>query len=313
MTQREFHVGIDVSKHWLDVSCAGVVERIGNDPDAHARLAARLAARPVVAIGLEASGGYERGACSALRKAGLPVRLVDSYRLRQFAKATGRHAKTDPLDATMIARFIATVPAEPQPPADPAREKLAELVSFRGDLVEESVRLANQLAQLADDDLRAMAQSRREVTRQCLKRLERRIRDHLRSDPTLKRKADILQSAPGVGFVNAITLLATVPELGQRDARKIAALLGVAPYDNRSGRRDKGAHIRGGRATPRATLFLAVLSQLRRQTWAKDLRDRMTARGKPKMVAVVALMRKLVIALNAMIRDDRPWHEPATA
>lgn len=311
MTQQTTYVGIDVAKHRLDVSWGGQSFSVTNDEAGHRALLARLRASPLTAVGIEASGGYERRAFKALREAGLPVRTVDSWRLRQFAKACGCHAKTDPLDAAMIARFCQVMPHQPDPPSDPLRDKLERLVSYRQSLVADKVRLANQIAQLDELDLIDMAQQRLRLTADCLKQTDRHIRNLIHSDPTLKRKAQILQSAPGIGFVNAITLLAKMPELGQRGPKKIAALAGLAPYDNKSGRQDNGAHIARGRATPRAMLYLAVLSQLRQCPWAKTFRDNLTAKGKPKMVAVVALMRKLIVALNAMIKNDRPWFDPA--
>jgi transposase len=311
MTQGISYVGIDVAKHRLDVRWGDEQFSVANDETGHSALLARLRASPLAAVGIEASGGYERRALKVLREAGLPVRVVDSWRLRQFAKACGRHAKTDPLDAAMIARFCQVMPAEAAVPSDPLRDKLERLVSYRQSLVADKVRLAHQIAQLDEDELIDMAQKRLQLSAHCLKQTDRHIRALIQSDRILKRKAQILQSAPGIGFVNAITLLAKLPELGQRGPKKIAALVGLAPYDDKSGRRDNGAHIARGRATPRAMLYLAVLSQLRRCPWAKAFRDNVTAQGKPKMVAVVALMRRLIVALNAMIKHDRIWFDPA--
>lgn len=238
--------------------------------------------------------------------------MVDSWRLRQFAKACGRHAKTDPLDAQMIARFIEHVPAEVPSEHDPVQEEFRDLVGYRQELVDDKVRLANRLWQLVDPGLRQMTQDRLEALRRDLRQLERRIRALIRANKALKRKLAILQSAPGIGFVNAIALLAMLPELGQRSPKTIAALVGLAPYDNKSGKRDGGAHIARGRPIPRAMLYLAALTQLRCKPWARDFRDKLTAKGKPKMIAVVALMRRLIVALNAMIKQDRTWWEPAT-
>lgn len=312
MTGTEFYVGIDVSKDRLDVWCCGEGFSVANDGQGHGELLARLGllTRPV--IGVEPSGGYERRLCRALREAGLWVRLVDSWRLRQFAKACGRHAKTDPLDAQMIARFIEHVPAEAPSEHDPVQEEFRDLVGYRQELVDDKVRLGNRLLQLVDPGLRQMTQDRLEAVRRDLKQLERRIRDLIRANKALKRKLAILQSAPGIGFVNAITLLAMLPELGQRSPKKIAALVGLAPYDDKSGKRDGGAHIGRGRPIPRAMLYLAALTQLRCKPWARNFRDKLTAKGKPKMIAVVALMRRLIVALNAMIKQDRTWWEPAT-
>lgn len=305
------HVGIDVAKHRLDVSLGAERFWVSNDAAGQRRLVERLMGLSVSAIGLEASGGYERAARRALQEAGLPVRMVDSWRLRQFARACGRHAKTDPLDADMIARFVQTMPEVPQVEPDPAREQLADLVSYRDSLVDLKVRLVNQAAQLADNQLVAMTTARIQALKDDIALIDRRIRALVRSDSKLRHKLEILCSAPGVGFVVAVTLLARLPELGNCCPKKIAALVGVAPFDNQSGRSRQTAHIARGRPAPRARLYLAVLTQLRRCPWAQAFRDKLTASGKPKMVAVVALMRRLLVALNAMIKQNRPWFDPA--
>lgn len=308
MAHSTLFVGIDVSKARLDVALEDGHLALDNDDGGFAALVARLKRRrrPVV-IGIEPSGGYERRAVRALRAAGLRVRMVDSWRLRQFAKARGQRAKTDPIDAAMIAAFVASLPPETGIPEDPAVDRLRRLVAYRRALVDERVVLDNQSQQLEDADLRAFTAERQHRLRGQISAIERMIKALIRAHAILQRKLELLSSAPGVGFVTAVTLLADMPELGKLSGKQIAALAGLAPFARQSGTLRMHAHIQGGRRHPRSSLFLAVLSQLRRQSWARRQRDHMIARGKPKMIAVVALMRRLLVALNAMLKHDRPW------
>jgi transposase len=311
MTQNAVDVGIDTSKARLDVAVGDEVFSVTNDAAGIARLIARLGEQPIAAIGIEASGGYERRALKAMREAGLPVRRVDSWRLRQFAKAHGQRAKTDPIDARLIARFVAATEAPAAVPQDGVRDELQQLVAYRRGLVDERVALGNQIQQLEDEELRRLTAERHSLVRKAIRLVEQRIRALIRDHVELKRRAELLQSAPGVGFVTAATLLAELPELGHLSLKQIAALAGVAPYAHSSGTLVRRSTCQGGRAHPRAVLFIAVLTQLRRCEWAKAALKQLQSRGKPKMVGIVALMRKLVVALNAMLRDDRPWRAAA--
>lgn len=318
MTQTGIYVGIDVCKARLDVAVLDDERRcresfaVGNDDAGYTALIERLAGMPVAVIGVEASGGYDRRALRALREAGLPVRRVDSWRLRQFAKAMGQRAKTDPIDAAMIAAFVAATPANAnEPERDPDREKLQDLVAFRRRLVDDRVALDNRLQQLEDPELLGLCREQRDLIRRSIRTVEQRIRTLIAGHPDLRRKAAILQSAPGIGFVAVVTLLAELPELGSLGPKQIASLVGLAPYARQSGRSDRRGKCHGGRVSPRNALFIAVLSQLRRQAWARHALQALHARGKPKMVGIVALMRKLLLALNAMIKQDRPWRDAA--
>jgi transposase len=311
MTQDGVHVGIDVGKARLDIAVGREIFSVTNDEAGLAALITRLAGHTVLVIGIEASGGYERLAIRMLRDAGLPVRRIDGWRLRHFAKAHGQRAKTDPIDAALIARFVAEVEAPTPMPQNTTREELQQLVAYRRTLVHDRVALDNQVQQLQLDALREIAKQRRSLVVKAIRLVEARILAVIRGDADLKRKAALLQSAPGVGPVTAATFLAELPELGHLSLKQIAALAGVAPYVHASGTLTRRAKCQGGRHHPRTALFIAVLNQLRRCKWAKTALQQMQGRGKPKMVGVVALMRKLVVALNAMIRDDREWHAPA--
>jgi transposase len=320
MTPSGMYVGIDVSKERLDIAVLDAAlalrERfaVANDDAGFAELIARLAGRHVAAIGLEPTGGYDRRALRALREAGLTVRRTDSWRLRQFAKALGQRAKTDPIDAAMIARFLAaTPPGALEPDRDPAREKLQDLAAFRRRLVDDRVALDNRLQQLDDAELRDLCREQRDLVRRAIRTVEQRSRSLIAGHPELRRKAAILQTAPGIGFVAALTLLAELPELGSLGPKQIASLLGLAPYARQSGKADRKGRCQGGRVAPRNALFIAILSQLRRHAWAQQALQSLHARGKPKMVGIVALMRKLLLALNAMLKQNRTWRDTPLA
>lgn len=302
------HVGVDVSKAWLDVSVLETAEafRVGNDAQGWAQLRKRLAAREVAALGLEASGGYERGCVRALTDAGLTVVRVNPYRLRQFARACGVEAKTDGLDARLIARFTATLPARPVR-RDPAAERLAELVTARRQLCDEKVRVGNQAEQLRDAVLRRMAAARLRRLQADILLLDRRIAERVAADPALARKDRLMRSVPSVGPVLSHTLLALMPELGELTARQVAALAGVAPYDHESGVMKGRRSIRGGRAPVRNVAYMASLAAGRVNPALKALKDRLAAAGKPAKVVLVAVIRKLLVTLNAILRDGAEW------
>lgn len=312
MTRLRIFVGIDVSKNRLDVFVSGGGRfSVPNTAAGLLILMERLANLDISAIGLEASGGYERKAIFALQEAGLPVKRLDSWRVRQFAKMTGQRAKTDAIDAEMIARFLETLSSEELTAAyDEKLTELQELVSYRRILVDADVAFGNRHKQLNGADAAALSEEFcREIKAQ-IKKVDARIRAFIAADPDLSQKAELLTSAPGVGFVTAATMLAELPELGKAGPKHIASLVGVAPYPRQSGKSGLRGRCVGGRSEPRRVLFIAVLSQLSRQSWAKDLLERFHSRGKPKMVGIVAMMRRLLVALNAMLKKNRPWEPP---
>jgi transposase len=315
MSAAEVFVGIDVSKAALDVAGwpGGEAWRVGNDAGGVAALADRLAGlRPRLAV-LEATGGLERAAAEALAAAGLAVAVVNPRQVRDFARATGRLAKTDALDARVLARFAAAVRPEPRPrPAADAIE-LRALVERRRQVAEMLVQERNRLPGLP---ARAAARVRAHVgwLEAELAELDRELAGAIEADPERRARDALLRSAPGVGPVLAATLLAEVPELGALGGKQLAALVGVAPLN-----RDSGAHrgkraIWGGRAAVRATLYMATLAATRHNPVIRAFYARLLAAGKPKKVALVAAMRKLLTLLNAMLRDRAPWRaHPAAA
>lgn len=311
MTQEEAFVGIDVSKAWLDVAILSTAEnwRIANDRKGHRDLIRRLHRLPVAAIGLEASGGYERHALNALVDAGLPARRINPLRVRQFAKACGVAAKNDRIDALIIARFIAAVPQR-KVERDPAAEALAELVTARRQLCEELTSATNQAEHVANPLVKRLARQRANRLKASILLLDKAIAQAIAADASMNRKSDLMRSVPGVGPVFTHSALARMPELGKLTNRQAAALLGAAPFDCDSGVFKGQRHIFGGRRDLRDVAFMAALVASRCNPVFKAFYERLLAKGKKPKVAIVAVMRKLIVTLNAMIRDNTTW-QPA--
>lgn len=308
MAQRTPVVGIDVSKEWLDVALYPYDEqwRVSNDEAGWRDLCRRLKGRGVRAIGIEASGGYERGVIIALVRAGLPVRHVNPWKLRQFARAAGLLAKNDRLDAQAIARFVDTLPCR-EARHDPRIDRLAELVTARRQMLDDRQRCANRMELVRDLALRRMqARGIRQLDAD-IDRLDQRIAESVAADPDLAERYDLLCSMPGVGRVLAPTLIAFLPELGSLSNRQAAALVGVAPYDFDSGKRRGIRSIWGGRAKIRRVLFMAAQAAAIHNPVLKAFKQRLIENGKKPKVAIVAVMRKLIVILNAMVRDNAHW------
>lgn len=310
MTPRTPTAGIDVSKDTLDVAIEPPGEHftVANDAAGWQALRARLEAVGVRAIGIEPSGGYEHGVVGALLEARLPVEMADAWRLRQFAKSCGVLAKTDPLDAAVIARFVALMPCRPAR-RDPALEPLIELVGARHHIVEEARRYANQLEHARDPALRRTLNRRARGLEADRLVLEKRIAALIAADPALATRDAILRSAPGVGPVLAATLIAFMPELGSLTGPQAAALAGVAPYNFDSGRMKGLRCIFGGRAKVRHVLYMAAHAAARHNPVFSAFKRRLTDAGKKPKVAIVAVMHKLIVRLNAMLRDNAKWKE----
>lgn len=302
-------VGIDVSKAELALAVYPSEEAwtSATTPAAVETLVARLAALAPALIVLEATGGYEMpvaGACSA---AGLPVAIVNPRQVRAFAQALGRTAKTDAIDATVLARFGARVQPVPRPVPDEATQALAALVARRRQLLDmlgaEQRRLQHATTARVQRDLRAH-----------IRWLERRVADvdddltrAIQASPVWRVQENLLQSVPGIGPITARTLLALLPELGTLDRRAVAALVGVAPFNRDSGTWRGARTIAGGRATVRRTLYMAALVAARHNPPLHTFYTRLRASGKAPKVALVAVMRKLLTILNAMLRHQQTW------
>jgi transposase len=301
--------GIDVSKDRLDVvvlpddQCCSVP----NDAAGWAALVERLRNLSIAAIGLEPSGGYERGVARALLAAGMSVHQVNPFKLRQFARASGVLAKNDPLDARMIASFVAIMPTRPAQRQAPAAERLAEILAVRRQLSAEKVAAENASRLLEDAMLRRLSRHRIGRLAADIETLDQRLVEIVATDAPLAHRYRLLTSMPGVGPVLACTLIALLPELGRLSRKQIAALVGVAPYAFESGRLKGRRCIWGGRANVRQVLYMAAMSASNWNSVLKAFHDRLAAAGKLPKVAIVAVMRKMIVMLNAMVRDDVAW------
>jgi len=302
-------VGIDVSKDRLDVHVlpSGKSFAVANDDESLDGLAARLLSLKADVVALEATGGYEMLAAAALSGAGLAVIVINPAQVRAYANALGKRAKTDPIDAEVIAAFVAATKPAIRPLRDEENRALAALLARRRQILamiaaeEQRTRMA--LAKEAQRSIkRLLAALRRE-----LDSLDADIDDHIRTSPLWRVREALLTSVPGVGRVTARTLLAEMPELGSLDRRQVASLAGLAPWTRQSGKWKGKSFIGGGRATVRAVLFMATLVACRHNPVLKAFRDRLVASGKSKIVATVAAMRKLLTILNAIIRDQKAW------
>ena len=302
------YCGIDVSKDRLDVAVLPEqpLFSVNNNPTGWAELLEKLGEFSVSAIGLEPSGGYERGALRALLANGFSVRLINPNKLRQFARARGVLAKNDRLDARLIADYVAIMPTRVVR-RDEAAEKLAEVVTMRRQLCDEHVAVQNQGAHVEDATLRRINKRRLARLKADIRLLDNRLRELLATDAGLTERYQILISMPGVGPVLAFTLIALLPELGQMSRRQIAALVGVAPYDFDSGKLRGHRSIYGGRIPVRNVLYMAALSACRYDPALKAFYERLAAADKKSKVIIVAVMRKMVTTLNAMLRDNAPW------
>jgi transposase len=280
---------------------------VRNDPVGWAELVEQLRGLSISAIGLEASGGYERGVIRALLAAGMPVRQVNPFKLRQFAKASGVLAKNDPLDARMIASFVGIMPTHRTQPHPPALARLVEMLALRRQLSEQKVATENASRLLEDAMLQRLCRRRITGLATDIELLDEHLVKIVGSDAALAHRYRLLTSMPGVGVVLACTLIALLPELGRMNRKQVAALVGVAPYAFESGKLKGARCIWGGRAPVRRVLYMAAMSASNWNPVLKMFHDRLVASGKKPKVVIVAVMRKMITALNAMVRDDVAW------
>jgi transposase len=302
-------VGIDVSKDRLDVHVhpAGEGFAVPRKAEGLDALIARIAPLGVQAVAVEATGGFETVVAASLAAAGLPVVVVNPAQVRAFAQALGKRAKTDPIDAAVIARFLeATKPAIRALPDEDTR-MLAELVARRRQIIQMIVAERQRERQLPTKLLRKSAARVIAVLEKELNVLDGGIDDSVRGSPVWREKEDLLQSVPGVGPVLARTLLAEMSELGSLDRREIASLAGLAPWTRQSGKWRGKSFTGGGRSSVRTVLFMAALVAKRCNPVLKAFHQRLIEAGKPKMVAIIAVARKLLTILNAILRDKSPW------
>jgi len=311
MALQRIFVGIDVSKEWLDLWLEPQkrFERTSNDAagwTATIGLLRSLGSAAGLVVAFEATGGYEIGLRQAMLEAGFEVRRLNPLRVRLYAKSLGRNAKNDRIDARVIARYAEAADTMPET-LDPARERLAELVTHRRRLVDERVALGNQTNMLRCRVLEAQNRKRLALIERQLEETDALILEAVGETPSLRAKLQLLKTLKGVKDVTAVTLLALLPELGRISRRAIAALVGVAPFDHDSGVLKGTRSIAGGRSAARTALYMAARAAARSKSPLGAFYKRLIAAGKTPKVATVALMRKMLVTLNAILRDSQPW------
>ena len=312
MPKETNYVGIDVSKDRLEVAVrpGGDAWSVPYDQSGINELASGLTALEPAVVLLEATGGLEASLAAGLATSGLPVVVVNPRQVRDFAKATGRWAKTDAVDAQVLAHFAQAVRPPVRPLRDQETRELTSLLTRRDQVMTMVVAEKNRLGQ-ATAGVRPRIQSHIAWLEQELGDLDQGLRQALRQSPLWRERDDLLRSVPGVGEQLSLTLLAHLPELGTLDRKQIASLVGVAPINRDSGKMRGQRSVWGGRARVRTALYMGALVGSRHNPVIRDLYQRLLAAGKAKKVALTACMRKLLTILNAMVKSGQPWHSPA--
>jgi transposase len=307
-------VGLDVSKQHLDVAVRPQGRHFvtPNHDRGIKQLVKRLTALKPQLIVLEASGGYEFLVTAALAEAQLPVALVNPQAVRKFAGATGKLAKTDKIDAQVLAHFAQALRPEPRPLPDPAHQALKATLQRRLQVVKMIGQEENRLEKTFIPALRRDIQDHLTWLRRRLKELDRELDDQIRQSPLWRDRDRLHRSVPGIGPVVSRTILAQLPELGALPAKKTVALVGVAPYNRDSGRFRGKRMIRGGRSDLRRLLYMAAVVASRFNPVIRAFYERLVAAGKSKKLALTACMRKLVTILNAMVKNNQPWNQFVT-
>lgn len=301
-------IGIDVGKSQLDAACHGDPSSLSfpYNPDGLAHLLSWIQGISPSLIAVEATGGYEKPLVHLLCQAGFHVAIVPPKRVLDFARAHNLKAKTDKLDAHNIAHFAAVMNPRTFTPPSPVHEKLIALVSRRRQISQMIIAEKNRLQQVGKE-IKPRIQRHIDWLEDEEKQIEREIRDLIQSDPDMQEKLKILTSAKGIANVSASALLAELPELGTVDRKKIAALVGVAPFNRDSGKKKGKRSTKGGRYTVRSALYMATLTATQFNPTIRCFYRRLLSSGKEKKVALVACMRKFIIILNAMLREKKPF------
>lgn len=302
-------VGIDVAKaHW-DVAINGrqPVVRYASDDEGRRQLLAALAALSVVRVCLEATGGYERALVTALRAEGVVVSVVNPRQVRDFARAAGQLAKTDAIDARTIARFGALMQPAVSDNSGENQEKLRALRTRRQQVSEALVQEKNRLGTVVDRDARRSIEEAIDFYGRQLRALDEQLAQRMDADPELRHRRDLLVSVPGVGATTAAALAAELPELGRLNRRQAARLVGLAPLNRDSGTLRGKRMIGGGRANVRRGLYMAALVATKHNPVIRAFYQSLLQKGKPKMTALTACMRKLLLILNAIVKTNQPW------
>lgn len=302
------YVGVDVSKSYLDFAStlSSEVHRQPNTEAGWARLVDKLRGLELEGVVIEATGGYERGLALALARAKLPIAVMNPRQVRDFARSTGRLAKTDALDARVLAAFGLGVRPAVRPPVDEATYELRSLVHRRLELKQDLRREENRLLR-ASSAAKPNIEESIATHRRWIKEVEEVLLGRIQENERWREKAEQLDSVPGIGPILAATLIASLPELGSLNRWQVAALVGVAPFNFDSGQHRGKRAIWGGRAQVRNALYMGTLVAARHNPQIKASYERLIAAGKPPKVALVACMRKLLIVLNALLRDSSSW------
>jgi transposase len=310
-TPGDTYVGIDVGKTWLDVACWGSEDtwRVRNDEAGVAELIQRMAESRPLLIAVEATGGYEQLSVQAMLLKGMPVAVVNPTRVRALAKATGKLAKTDVIDAHLIAEYAVKIQPPAQAPKEENEIRLKALVTRREQLVEMRTAEQNRLG-TSHDSLKADLRAHIEWMGNQILELEIQLQELIDLLPDWKAQVERLDTIPGVGLIVAVTVVTDMPELGQLNRQKIAALAGLAPFNRDSGKKHGKRRIFGGRKGVRRVLYMACLSAIRYNPVIQSLYQRLIQKGKLFKVAITACMRKLLSIINAMARDKACWTAP---
>lgn len=306
-------IGIDVSNKKLDVHVLpqGECFTVSRDAKGIEELVRSLSPLEPAVIVIEATGGFERVVAAGLAAAMLPVVIVNPAQVRAFANALGRRAKSDPIDAEVIARFAEATKPAIRPLPDEETQLLSDLVTRRSQIIQMIVAEKQREQRATNRHVRKSLARLIKALEKEINAIDEEIDGMLRNSPLWREKEDLLASVPGVGHITTRTLLAEVPELGTLDRRQIASLIGLAPFTRQSGEWRGRSFIAGGRSSVRSVLFMAAMSARRCNPALKAFYERLVAAGKPKMVALIAVARKLLTILNAIVRDKRPWQPDA--
>ena len=297
------YAGLDIAKASLELHLAGQSYPLTNDAKGHRRMVQLLRVRPGAHVICEATGGYERPSLRALQAAQIPATLTEAGRVRKFAQVVGRRAKTDPIDARVLAEFGRTLQPEPTPAPDPAHEQLRQITSRRQQLIDTLLAEKNRAAHYEDPFSAKQSKALTRLLEKQIAECDKAILQHLERHPALAAKAARLDAIPGVGPTTAAVILAQMPELGTLSKGAAAALAGVAPYNRDSGKHSGTRSISGGRAAVRTALYMAALSAVRHDRILKDFYLSLRAKGKKPKVALVACMRKLIILMNHLLKN----------
>jgi len=299
------YVSLDISKARLDYAIAGQpCRQVPNTAAGIATLITTIEPLPGVRVVCEATGGYERRLLEQLHQARVPVCRLQPGRVRHFARAEGTLAKTDRIDVGVIYRYACSMHPRVEKPLQPEVTALRELLDYRRQLVEQATQTGNRL-ETAGATLQALLQTQHEQQQAALEKADQLVAQHLRDHPALRTKAERMQQLQGVGPVLATTLLAYLPELGEEDDKRIAALVGVAPHAHDSGETSRPRHARGGRVEVRNVLYMAAVSASQHNPVLSLFYQRLKAAGKPANVCLLAVMRKMIVVLNRMLKDPK--------